>query len=357
MRKISSLPSPGRVLLLALLAVALFGLGSAATFIALGIRADRTRLAAVEEKDASELLMDFSHRFERVALADPFLLPTEAAGNAADLYWPEGAEPAAGCDTPFTPRLFDFTAMMFEKRPDAMREAIRCPRIDDMVRAASLPDMVVGDRFAAGDPDFDFFGSSEQLREPQKALGALLARAHLRIQAREWAGAERDARAVVSAGRQFLWDSPHPQGFSMGLMLMVGGLDHLRVLYERRGDRAFAAMALAARDSLGALQRGVSSVLDVVHGTSTFPGLLRYTVAAAENDGLPLGVRSELVIMLGYGHVGHTAERWLGPSRSRERALARLERDADLMPAIAQARKGLDLSMRERIDLATQWNL
>jgi hypothetical protein len=353
----SSLPSPKRIILLILAAVAVFGLGSAGTFIALGILADREAYGEAEGQDAATTWMVMADRFEHVALADPFLLPQAAEGDAAELYWPADAGSVVECRVPHAPRLFEYTAMLFERWPDAMAEATRCPRIDDMVRAASLPQLDIAARVGAADPEFDYFESYSLIREPQQAVLALLARAHARIQAREYAAAERDARAVVSAGRQLVWNSLDVSGVATGLDLMTGGLDHLRVLHQRRGASARAALALAARDSLAELGRSWNSALEVAHRTSTFPGLLRYTVAAAENEGLPLGVRSTMVVLLGYGHIGHSLERMLWPSRDRARALARFERVPRLMPAVAQARKGLSLSWFERRDLATRWNL
>ena len=238
-----------------------------------------------------------------------------------------------------------------------MAEATRCPRINDMVKAARMPRLEIAARLGAADPGFDYFGSPTLSSEPVHALFALLARAHARIRRRDWANAERDARAVVSAGRQLVWNSINVDGVAVGLDLMTSGLDHLRVLHARRGDAARAALALAVRDSLGELARSWESTLDVARRTSAFPGLLRYTVAAAENEGLPLGVRSTMVVLVGYGHIDHSVERALWPSRDRARALTRLERFPRLMPAVVQARKGLELSWFERRDLASQWSL
>lgn len=353
----SSLPSPRRILLLILITVAICALGAAGTYVGLGMLADREAYARAEAEDAATMWMDMTDRFERVAMADPFLLPESGSGDAAELYWPADEDAVEECRVPHRPRTFEYTEMLFERFPEEMSGVARCRRADDMVKAAAMPRLDIAARLEAEDPDFDYFESPALTLEPEHALFALLARAHARIRARDWAHAERDARAVVSAGRQLVWNGIDVNGVAIGLDLMTDGLDHLRVLHERRGDAARAALALAVRDSLAELARSWESTLDVARQTSTFPGLLRYTVAAAENDGLPLGVRSAMVVMVGYGHIGHSLERLFWPSPDRSRALARLERFPRLMPAVAQARKGLELSWFERRDLASQWNL
>lgn len=351
----SRLPSLKRFFLLIVLAAAVFGFGSAATWIAFGILADREALAVAEAQDAAALWMEATDRFERTTLADPFLLPVAASGNAAEIYWGAGTNPGIDCPLPYRLRLFSDAA--YQRWPEAIANAAGCPRLDDLVKAAGLPRLDLSAQLAVDDPDFDLFATGDFFRKPEQALYALLARAHARIEKRDFASAERDARAVVTAGRQFLWQSPDLNGAFMGISLMTAGLDHLRELHERRGDARLAAAATEARDSLHSIYRGMNKVLAVAQGTSTFPTLLRYTVAAAENEGLPLGLRSTLVVFLGYGHIGHSTERLLWPSRVRARALARLEHQRELLPAVVQARKGLALNWFERKDLATQWNL
>jgi hypothetical protein len=353
----SRLPSLKRVVALILLTVAVAGLAGAGTLVALGILTDREAYAAAEAEDAATLWMSLTDRFENVALADPFLLPEAADGDAAELYWPAGS--ITECRVPENARFFEFTETLFQRRPADMQAATRCARIDDMVKAAGMPHLDIVGRLGAASPEFDYFDyTAEAIREPQHALIALLVRAHARIRARDWADGERDARAVVSAGRQLVRNSIDMNGVGTGLRLMEGGLDHLRVLHERRGDFALAARALAARDSIGALARIWVSASQVARRTSAFPGLLRYTVAAAENDGLPLGMRSAMVVLVGYGHMGHSLERMFWPSHDRTRALARLERDPRLKPAIEQARKGLAMSWFERTrGLASDLNL
>ncbi|MGD8278743.1 MAG: hypothetical protein PVH00_11980 [Gemmatimonadota bacterium] len=353
----SSLPSPKRVIMLVLGTVTVACLGAAGAFVALGVLADREAYEAAQAEDAATLWMDMTDRFEHVAMADPFLLPETGDGDAAALYWPAESGSVDACEVPHAPRLYDYTEMLFERWPADMEQATHCPRIDDMVRAAGMPRLDMVARLGAGNADFDYFASPSRIREPHHALLALLTRAHAGIRARDWADAERDARAVVSAGRQLIWNSIDVNGVAIGLDLMSGGLDHLRVLHERRGDIALAARALAARDTIEALAHDWESAIDVARRTSAFPGLLRYTVAAAENEGLPLGMRSAMVVLVGYGHIGHSLERMLWPSHDRTRALTRLERFPRLMPAIAQARKGLSLSWFERRDLSSQWNL
>ena len=66
----STLPSPKRIIVLVLIGVALFGLGSAGTIITLGVLADREAYAQASAQDAATLWMDMTDRFERVALAD-----------------------------------------------------------------------------------------------------------------------------------------------------------------------------------------------------------------------------------------------------------------------------------------------
>jgi hypothetical protein len=340
---------------LIIFAAGLFGLGSAGTWIALGIRADRAALAVARAQDAAAVWMEATDRFERTALADPFLLPVAASGNAAEIYWGAGAH--AGVDCPLQYRLPLFGDAAFQRWPEAIANAAGCPGLDEIVKAAGLPQLDLSAHIAVNDPEFDLFATGDLFRKPEQALYALLARAHARIEKRDFANAERDARAVVSAGRQFLWQSPDLNGAFMGISLMTAGLDHLRELHERTGNARLAAAATEARDSLHSIYRGMNKVLTVAQSTSTFPSLLRYTVAAAENEGLPLGMRSTLVVFLGYGHIGHSTERLLWPSRVRARALARLERQRELLPAVVQARKGLALSWFERKDLATQWDL
>lgn len=349
------LPSPKRFLLLALIAFAVFGLGSATVWAASGVQADRTALAEAESRDAAAIWMDVAKHFEALSVVDPFLLPVRSSGDAAALYWPDDGG-GDGCALTGMPRLFGHTEIMFERWPEKMLRATRCSRIDDIVQAAQLPELDIVGQFDVHAPGFDYFRTFEQLAEPRQAMLALLTRAHAGIRAGDFRNAERDARAVVSTGRQLVLNSPEMHGLTLGLVLLTGGLDHLAELYKRNGEHGRAAAALAARDSVDVLRLATGRAFDVGGELSRFPSLLRHAVAAAENEGLPLGLRSTMVVLLGYGHLGNFIERNLRPSGIRRRALDRLGRDPDIGFAVAEARKGLGLTWQERRDMATRWN-
>jgi hypothetical protein len=349
----SLFPSPRRTLLLVVAAVAIFGLGAAATVVGYGIWLDRQAMAAARAQDAAAVWMAAADDFELLPMADPFTLPTADSGDAAGIYWPANGRAASECGVRYRPRFFDDAT--WKRFPEVAQEAASCEGLDVLVTAAAMPEMNALARLEADDPE-SFF-SYDLVRGPEQAFYALLARSRVRTLAGDLRSAERDARAVVSAGRQFVRHSPDMYGVFTGLELMTAGLDYLREIHERRGDTHRARLALAARDSIGGIHRSWSRVLDVGQRTSTFPSLLRYTVAAAENEGLPLGMRSTMVVFLGYGYVGHSLERLLGPDPRRARALARLEKDPALGPAVRQARKGLGLSRSARRELAAQWNM
>lgn len=350
----ASLPSPGRFFLLTLIAFAIFGLGSASTLVTFGLLDDRRALAAAQTADAAAMWMTAADQFETIALADPFRLPAAPSGDAADVYFPDDPAAVYDCGPTHYPSLFDNP--VFTSSRDVIRQAAECAGLDRFVEAAAMPELTITN--APGDPErFNPFVTTQLFHGAERAFNAILARAHLEIEEQRYRDAERDARAVVSAGRQFVFESPDMYGVFMGVAFMTAGLDHLRELFHRRGDRFRAEAALAARDSLDRLHRGWSRMLAVGQKTATFPTLLRYTVAAAENEGLPLGLRRTMVVFLGYGHVAHFLERMLGPDGRRVRALGRFDADEELLPAVVAARAGLDLSWFERREFARRWNL
>jgi hypothetical protein len=182
-------------------------------------------------------------------------------------------------------------------------------------------------------------------------MSAVLARSHARILGGDLAGAEADARAVVSAGLQLTRNAPHATGMIWGLQLVVGALDHIRVIREQLGDAAAVAgladataTVIAARSALGEFMRSAVRVAEVPDG---WDRIARFS----ENPTYPLGMRTYATFALGFGWLRQPNEVLFGPDDARRQAVESLRSRPELNLAIARAEEGLDMPLKDRIRL------
>jgi hypothetical protein len=336
---------------LALLSLALITVVVGSTFIAgmsAGIRRQQAKEWSRELRSAqwTTLLTGFGE----LADVERFGILARREGNAVDLYWPDGVHNVASPCGSVRGGSFDSPEW---QRTDDWRHATRCVRIEQLVQAASMTRMDLSDWLASREPGAvpgsnTWFGVHYS---PYGDMKATLARAHQRIEDGDLDGAEEDARAVVSAGLHFLRGAPDLGGMVMPSITAGFALDHLREIAERRGDAALASEIVAAGSKLGELNRGVWRLSDSAMKAAFFDEQMHYVSRMALDPSVPLGLRLNAAIMVGYGGLFHPSEVAFGPGEARQRAIDELAADPVLAVAIARGLEPYSKNLRERFDL------
>lgn len=289
-------------------------------------------------------------RFASLDELDAWGVTEHLDGDPIPLYWPDGINnEASPCRHT---NVAAFGSRMWEQFP-AWRAAADCDRIDTFVIAASMHDPDVSSWLSHLDPGTapgsqSWFGIH---RAPYSEMNATLARAHARIQAGDLDGAESDARAVVSAGLQFMRASLDVGGMTLSSMTVGYALDHLREIAERRGEAAQAGQILALSERIAELRSALYKLSDTTLKAAALPEQLHYAVNLAKRPDAPLGLRIHAALAIGYGGVLNPFEAVFGPGETRTQALNDLASDPVFTVALARAREPLDMSLKERYEI------
>lgn len=296
-----------------------------------------------------------SDRWAALAAVDRFGVLEQEEGNAFSLYWPAGVEGA----TPRCPRGFaaPFESTIWSSQARA-QEAANCALIDEIVRAARMAYLDMSSWAATGEGGTEEdVGPYFNVGAPLHDVSAVLARAHFRIVEGDLEGGEADARAVVSSGLHFLRGGADPADMTWASALVTAALDHLRVIYEKRGDTASVASIDDAMDVVSDVRRSLMRLENMVVKAAGLGNEMHRVVALAADPSIPFGLRTYSTVMLGYAYIVDPAQALLGPNEKRTDALATLANRPELGGAIERARKGLAMPMRERLSLMNQMAL
>ncbi len=284
-----------------------------------------------------------------LADVEAFGLAEHEAGNALALYWPGGmAAYTSPCARSFP---MNYDNPLWDRSESTWHSAAACERLDDIVRAARMTALdfthVGGADIAAklyGPSSYGLFW-----RAPRQDLGALIARAHLRLTQGDLEGAEADARAAVSAGIQFVELGPTSNALSTGFTTMEAGLDHLREIYVRRGRAdQVAAIATAMNEAVTA-RTGFYRFMQNAWQAAALPESMRVMAQLSTDSSAVLGVRTYAAYVLGYAYVMHPWEALFGPSSERRAALDALALRPELAAAVARAREGFNVPLKDRL--------
>jgi hypothetical protein len=295
-----------------------------------------------------------AHYLAEVRTLDEWGVTDPVPGNAAAHFWPSGvalAEP--GCPKRL-PSRYDAPAWA-----DADLDwvgAARCERIDDVVRAAHTRDLDLGRwRFTTGAYDRpDELPYMHVYRAPIYGIGALIARAHLRIERGDYAAAEQDARTAISAALHLVNGATDVDAMAWSVRMTDVALDHVREIYERRGEESRLAEVGAAMDRARIAGLLLNRFVGVVRKAAASPATMHHARRIAQDQRNPAGFRAYAGMMVGYAWIANPREAVFGPSEARRYALAELERQPELRPVIRQARTSMDLPVRRRLDLLEQ---
>jgi hypothetical protein len=271
-------------------------------------------------------------------------------GNAFALFWPDGGNGESPCEGIVPPVAYG--SPMWQQRDGQWQRSAACDRVDAVIEAAHVADLDFGEWMRHATTD-DMYGEHgiDLYRRPWHEMAAALARSHARIDSGDLTGAEADARAVVSAGLQLTRNAPHATGMLWGMQLVIGGLDHIRVVRQHLDDaQAVAeigdamATVIAMRSAVGEFMRSAVKVAEVPDG---WERIARFS----ENPVYPLGMRTYATFVLGFGWVGQPNEVLFGPSEARRQAVESLKSHPELGLVVARAEEGLDMPLKERIRL------
>ena len=275
-------------------------------------------------------------------------------GNAAAHFWPSGIAVMEPACPKRLPSMYDSPSW---EDPDLDWEsAASCGRADDIVRAAQLRELDLGAwRYGA-----DAYGRPDELRymhvyrEPIYGIGALIARAHLRIDHADYARAEADARAAVSAALHLVYGATDIDAMVWSVRMTGVALDHLREIHERRGDEEGLAAVAGAMDRARVAGVLLNRFIGVVRKAAASPATIHHARRVAQDSRAPAGFRAYAGMMVGYAWIANPREAILGPSGARRYAMAELAQQAELRPVIRQARTSVDLPVRRRLELLEQ---
>jgi len=276
-------------------------------------------------------------------------------GDAVAIYWPDGVSAAPSPCARANHGHFDSPIWNDGRSP--WRDAAACERVDEIVRAAHLRDMNITD-WLRGSAPADIPGPQEFLglnRAPMQDVAALIARAHLRIETGDLAAAEADARAAVSAGLHFMRGAISIDAMFWASVHVTEALDHLREVYERRGDVAAVRQLSEAVSNVQRPRRVLTRFMDVAPKAASSTALMTRLVQVATNRQNPIGMRAHATTMLGYGFLANPVEVLFGPSLIRQQALDSIEQQPELAPVVAHAREAFDRPLRDRFALLGQF--
>jgi hypothetical protein len=271
-------------------------------------------------------------------------------GNAFASFWPDGGNGESPCQGIVPPVAYG--SPMWKQRDGQWQKSAACVRVDAVVEAAHMSDLDFGDWLQHATTN-EMYGDhgADLYRRPSSEMAAVLARSHARIDAGDLAGAEADARAVVSAGLQLTRNAPHATGMIWGMQLVIGGLDHIRVVREQLDDaRAVAELGDAIATVVGmrsAVSQFMRSAVKVAEVPDGWDRIARFS----ENPTYPLGMRTYATFVLGFGWAGRPNEVLFGPSEGRRKAVESLRPRPELNLVVAQAEEGLAMPLKDRIRL------
>lgn len=282
---------------------------------------------------------------------EPFALPADQQGNAARLLWPNGVGGAALHCPLFYPLGAD--APQWDRARDQWMRAAACEQLDAYVEAARMRHFDVLAPEVRRDAPIESLwsvGSVSAHRGILTGIGALLARARLREEQRDLAGAEHDLRALIALGIKLVQFSPSRIGLEHGHKAVNYGLDHLAALYRSRRDAAAAAEVAAIRDRLPPLESCRGLVNGAMPQTAAVPEGFAPVAAVVRDEHLPLAVRLGALHGIQRGYLSNPFELVLGPAEERVTLAQDLARETSLevwREDLARLRPSLDVRITE----------
>lgn len=335
---------------IALLATCLIVVSAAGTYMAGMLHGMRREQVRSWQRDiVSAGWSSIATRFAELESVEAFGVLDQIDGNAVSLYWPDGVGMGKSPCGHFYSGPFDSPDW---ERTTSPSSVMACGRIQTIVQAAHMSRMDLSDWLSTVDPaaapgSSTWFGVHQG---PYEDMKAALARAHVRLQEGDLDGAESDARAVVSAGLQFMRGSADVSGMTLSSMVLGWALDHMRVIAERRGDAVQATRAQAAAKRVADLRRDVFKLSDTAMKAAAMSSQMHFASKLATNPDIPIGLRLHAAVMVGYGGLFNPTEVALGLSDLRQETLEAMAADPVLRVAVARAKEPFESGLRDRID-------
>ena len=275
-------------------------------------------------------------------------------GNAAPLFWPDGVK--AGMSVCGHTLLGSSFQDAGRADPARVQAAASCARVEDIVRAARLQVMDMGDWLRSGAawklPDAEPW--MHVYRAPIHDIGAVIARAHLRIEQGDLDGGEADARAAVSAGLHLMNSAVDMDGLIWTTMTLTSALDHQREIQQRRGDAQNVLALARAKDRVQLARNWLNQFRVDARKAAARPETIHRLRQVAEDPAVQLGLRAHVVLLLGSAYLANPVEAAFGPADERLAMLAALEQQPELAPAVQSARTGFDVPVRQRFERLQQ---
>jgi hypothetical protein len=165
---------------------------------------------------------------------------------------------------------------------------------------------------------------------------------------------ELDARAAVSAALHLAHGATDIDAMVWSVRMSAVALDHLREIYERRGDDERLAEVAAAMGRARVAGVLLNRFIGVVRKAAASPATIHHARRVAQDSRNPAGFRAHAGMMVGYAWLANPREAILGPSGARRYALAELAQQPELRAVIREARTSIDLPVRRRLELLEQ---
>jgi hypothetical protein len=249
-----------------------------------------------------------------------YALEGATAGNAAALLWPAGfARQPLHCPY-FLPQ--PINAPGWERDREKWMRAASCAELDRFVEAAGMERFDVLDAAVRGDVALEELRFSvDAYRGILTGIGALLSRAHLRLERGELARAESDLRALVTLGIMLVEKSPNRMGLEYGHRAISAALSHLAVLREVEGARDEAARIAETLEGLPPHESGRGLVNGILPRVASVPAGFAPVAEVVRRAEVPLAIRLSALQGIQLGYMTQPWELLLGSSRERyERA-------------------------------------